>query len=254
MSIRMADVSEFQPNVDAGAYVAGGYTVLIVRAHNGYRLDNMWPSRRDYLRQYPFVALGYYQYLAQSRDAAGQARALIDCVGPLAANEFLVCDIEEGGGNQVPRAEAWFSVVDGHHGFPATLYSGLSFCRDHLGGWARWATRPRWLAAYQTSEPGDPHDLWQHSSTAAFPGIPGRVDSSIFHGTDVEFLRMVRRGARVDTPPPPGPDVADLAAKTVTQNKDGRLEEVVFSRGEVWHHWQKAPNGAWSDWASLGKP
>ena len=41
----------------------------------------------------------------------------------------------------------------------------------------------------------------------------------------------------------------------VMQNKDGRLEVFLVKQdGSVWHRWQKAPNGAWSDWASFGKP
>src|SRR5437660_5835268 len=226
---RMADVSEFQENIDAPAYLAGGHACLIVRAHNGYRKDNLWPGRRDYLRQHRFVALGFYQYLAASRDAAGQARAMLDCVGPLRANEFLICDLEEGVGDQTPRAQAWFAVVDEAQGFPAMLYSGLSFCRDHLGGWGRWASRPRWLAAYQATKPSDPHDLWQHTDSAQFPGLAGGVDGNLFPGTDQEFLRMARLGARPAPAPAAGPDVVDLAAKTVIQNRDGRLEEVVFS-------------------------
>jgi hypothetical protein len=39
----------------------------------------------------------------------------------------------------------------------------------------------------------------------------------------------------------------------VVSNADGRLE--VFDVGSdeaLWHTWQLAPNGAWSEWASLG--
>jgi hypothetical protein len=39
------------------------------------------------------------------------------------------------------------------------------------------------------------------------------------------------------------------------QNKDGRIEVfLVKPDGSVFHRWQKQPNGAWSDWASFGKP
>jgi hypothetical protein len=44
----------------------------------------------------------------------------------------------------------------------------------------------------------------------------------------------------------------DLA---VVSNADGRLEVFAAgSDGAIWHLWQTAPNGTWSDWASLGKP
>jgi len=251
---RMADISEFQSSFDARAYMGGGYSCLIVRAHNGWRKDNLWPARRDYVRQYPFTAVGFYQYLVQSRDAGQQAREFIACVGTLKANEFLVLDLEEGGGNQVPRAEAWFAVVDKAQGFPATLYSGQYFGRACLGGWARWATRPRWMAAYQGSEPGDPHELWQYSSSASFPGLSGKIDASVFHGTDQQFKAKFR-GGRVAPPQPSGSNIASLGATQVAQNADGRLEEfVVKADGSIAHRYQSKPGGPWSDWKGFGKP
>ncbi len=42
---------------------------------------------------------------------------------------------------------------------------------------------------------------------------------------------------------------------TVSQNLDGRLEAFTTgSDGALWHIWQTTPNGAWSNWASLGLP
>ena len=203
--IRLADVSEWQPNIDAAAYLAGGYRTLIVRAHSGYRPDKMMPARRDYLRGFPFAALGYYQYLAHDRDAAQQARELVSTVGPLRANEFLVLDHEEGAGNQIARADAWFAVVDQAIGFKATLYAGYFYCRDHLGGWGRWANRPRWLAAYSTVEPGDPHELWQNTDAARFPGLSGTVDGNIFHGDERRFAAVFTAGRGTVAPAPPKP-------------------------------------------------
>src|SRR5438270_7765831 len=123
MTITLADISEFQENIDAPPYLAAGHTCLIVRAHNGWRPDHKWPARRDYLRKFPFDALGFYQYLVQGRSSLDQAREFIATVGGLRPNEFVILDHEEGAGNQVPRAEAWFSVVDAHYGMPSTLYA-----------------------------------------------------------------------------------------------------------------------------------
>lgn len=192
---RLADISEFQENIDAAAYIGGGHRSLIVRAHNGRRSDNQWPARREYLRKFPFVTIGYYQYLVSGRDAVDQARDFVACVGSLRPNEFAICDLEEGSGNQTGRAEAWFRVVDAAYGFPATLYAGLSFGKTNLGGWQRWSGRPRWVAAYQSREPTDPHELWQHTDSARFPGLAGGVDGNIFHGTDAQFLATMRPGA-----------------------------------------------------------
>jgi len=248
---RLADISEFQPSLDARAYIGGGYSCIIIRAHNGYRNDKIWPARRDYVRQYPFTAIGYYQYLVSSRSSGDQAREFISSIGDLRHNEFVILDHEEGAGDQTPRAESWFAIVDAQYGFPSTLYSGQSYCNTNLGGWDRWRGRPRWLAAYQAIEPRDAHELWQNTDSAHFPGLPSAVDGNIFHGTEREFLRKMRPTApQVAT----GPDIADLASKTVIQNKDGRLEEFVVSKDTIWHQWQDKPNGTWSEWASLGTP
>jgi lysozyme len=245
---RLADISEFQESIDANAYLRGGYSCLIVRAHNGYRPDNLWPARRDYLRGFGFTALGWYQYVVADRDTRDQARAFISAVGELRGNEFAVCDLEEGSGAQRSRAQAWFTEVDNWQGFPATLYSGESFYKEHLGGADSWAGRPRWMAAYRSTEPTDPHELWQNTDSASFPGLAGGVDGNLFHGTASEFAQTMRAGS-LYVPDPEG--VCDLAVATKT---DGGQE--VFAEthaGQVWHRWNREGQ-PWSDWASLGTP
>ena len=250
----LADCSEFQENIDAPAYIAGGHHSLIVRAHNGWRPDHKWPGRRDYLRGQPFTSLGWYQYLEDGIDAAKQARDFIAAVGTLRANEYAILDHEEGAGNQINRANAWFAIVDAWAGFPATLYAGLSFCRDHLGGWERWAGRPRWLAAYQAAEPRDAHELWQNTDRARFPGLNGPVDGNIFHGSDLELLKTMRPGAA--PAPASSPTAAVLGSRVLAQNRDGRLEEFVEAAdGTISHRWQSRPDGPWNaGWEGLGRP
>ena len=238
---RLADISEFQPNIDAPAYLGGGYRCLIVRAHNGNRPDNMWPGRRDYLRRYDFTALGYYQYLVTNRDPGAQARDFCNTVGPLRGNEFCICDCEAGSGSQVARVNAWFDIVDDWQGFPATLYSGESFGNSNLGGWEAWSGRPRWIAAYRSTEPTEPHELWQNTDSAHFPGLAGGVDGNLYHGTDQQFIQRMRPGQPV--PPTPEEYMAIAAALTA----GGTLEVLVeASDGSVWHTWQKKGETSWS--------
>lgn len=251
---RLADISEFQQNIDAQAYLNGGNHCLIVRAHNGWRPDHLWPGRRDYLRGFPFVALGWYQYLVAGRDAAQQAREFIATVGDLRPNEFVILDHEEGGGIQTGRAQAWFAVVDAHYGFPASLYAGMYFGRTNLGGWAHWAGRPRWIAAYGQAEPTDPHEWWQYSSTGRFAGLAGGVDSNLFHGTDQEFLHMARPGAQAPatpTPTPTPPKEADIVAIACGENNAGAFHVFVEAKdGSIWYTWQRKGESAWEG----GKP
>lgn len=211
MSITLADISEFQGDIEAPAYLSGGHNCVIVRAHNGWRKDNMMPVRRDYLRKYPFVCIGWYQYLVAGRDAGAQAHDFISTLGPIHANEFVCLDLEEGAGSQVARAEEWFGVVDGHYGKPSTLYSGEWFGRTNIGGWARWSGRPRWIAAYQGSPPPDPHELWQDTDAGYFPGI-GTCDGSIFNGNAAAFAKLFARHTAAPAPKP-APKPAPVPAK-----------------------------------------
>jgi GH25 family lysozyme M1 (1,4-beta-N-acetylmuramidase) len=247
--IRLADVSEFQEDIDAGVYIRTGHTCLIVRAHNGNRVDNKWPARRDYLRRFPFVALGFYQYLVDERASTNQARDFIQTVGPLRPNEFVACDSEEGSGDQTARVQAWLDIVDAHYGQTSTLYASESWFDAKLGGAARWR-RPRWMAAYRSTEPTAPHELWQNSETASFPGMGTSVDGNIFHGTAQQFAQTFIVGKAGPAPGLP----ADTQAMDVGTMPDGRQEVFVeLKSGEVLHRWN-AKTGGWADWQSLGTP
>jgi lysozyme len=256
-----ADISEFQSNFDADAYLAGGHRVIIARAHNGSRPDHMWPARRDYIRKYPFAAVGYYQYFKASVDAAQQARDFVACLGPLRANEFPICDCEEGSGNQTGRVKTWMGVVDPWCGFDSSLYAGESFFQTNLGGSGSWGAHPIWMAAYRSSEPTAKHDWWQNTDHASFPGLAGGVDGNIFHGSPEQFLARVRPGGAAA--PGPAPSAGQGTRLSAVVGADGRLE--VFdlkSSGEVVHAYQVAPNAGWAGSApgqaasfySLGNP
>lgn len=259
----LADVSEFQESIDADAYIRSGHGAIICRVHNGYRKDNAVPGRIAYLRSKPFVALGWYQYLATDRDPTQQAHEFTATVGTLRPNEFPVLDHEKGAGNQTRHAEAWFRVVDPWAGFQASLYSGRVFLRDQLGGTAHWGARPLWIADYvdyTSARRNEPEgcDWWQYTDRARFPGMPGGVDGSVFRGSAHQFLTRVRPGATSPIPTPPEGTVA-LAVATM---KDGRFEVFVEDKGgQIWHAWQ-SKEGGWAGakpgqnaaWYSLGTP
>jgi GH25 family lysozyme M1 (1,4-beta-N-acetylmuramidase) len=252
---RFADISEWQDGADLTAYRNGGYDCLILRAHSGYRVDNCFWRWRDLARGLNFTALGFYQYVVASRDTPTQAREFCSAVGALRPNEFAIYDSEEGSGDQTARVNDWFSIVDPWAGCPGNLYASLSWFRDHLGGVGKWANRPRWMAAYSSSEPSDPHEYWQNTDSAGFPGLGSKIDGNIFHGTSQQFLTTARKGSVA----PPVSSVAPMALLGTThlaQNKDGRMEEFIeTASGEIKHRYQNTPGGSWvKGWFSLGQP
>jgi hypothetical protein len=235
--------------------------------HNGYRADKKLPGRVTYLRSAPLVALGWYQYLAPDRDAAQQAREFIATIGSLRPNEFPVCDAEQGAGNQTPRVEAWFRVVDPWARFQASLYSGRSYLDHQLGGTGHWGGRPLWIADYVDYTANRRHEpagatWWQYTDRARFPGLAGGVDGSIYHGTAQQFLARVRTGGAPAPIPMPTPPEGTVAIAVATM-ADGRFEVFIekASDGSVWHTWQ-AKEGGWAGakpgqnagWYSLGTP
>jgi hypothetical protein len=243
------DVSEFQPNIDGHALIAGGYPVIIVRAHNGWRPDRMMPARRDYLRTCGFAAIGWYQYLVGIRGAAEQARDLLNTVGPLQPNEFLVLDHEEGAGNQTTRAEQWFATINQPN---AWIYSGASFMATQLSGTDHWAPHPTWVASYASNEPRAAHLAWQYTDgqyTSAgyrpisFPSI-GVCDASVYHGTITDFLAkagLTAGGPLPDVTPTPTPTPTE-DNMVLTDPTTGGLWVVVPDPipGAIWTY-DKAP-------------
>jgi hypothetical protein len=200
----VADVSEFQPNINWAQYVAENGGAAIVRAMYGStHVDTSWLNGRRAAAHAGGVGLlGIYQYLRADQDAAAQAKTLMAQVGSLRQGEFLVCDLEEGSGSQLSRANAWLATANRLPAYPgyngAWLYSGLNFAQTHgLSGLFSGTDHHTWVAAYQSGEPTLGHSLWQHSNgTLArctyepWAGM-GFVDCSSKAGGLAEFQSLV---------------------------------------------------------------
>lgn len=175
--LTIADYSEYQGEVHPPAN-----QVVIIRAHNGYRADDYFLKNRADAHAAGCPAVGIYQYGVTDRDPAAQAVDLLRTIGRLAPNEWLICDLEEGAGDEQPRWIAWRNTILAATNRQPWLYSGLAFAAAH-------DLQPDWLAAYQPNEPTVPHRLWQ--STDAYPWPWGKGDASVFDGTLPQFLASV---------------------------------------------------------------
>lgn len=180
MTIKIADVSEFQGNIDWAAYGAQNDAV-IVRAHNGWRADNFWAANRDGSRAHTKWR-AFYQYLPASVDAAEAAKLFAATVGPLQPGEVVVLDLEEGAGDQTARRTAWLNAMNAHTEW---TYSGMWFARQHLPG-----VKVDWVAAYQGTEPTDAHELWQNTDKESFAGISNPCDGSVFNGSLADLEKL----------------------------------------------------------------
>lgn len=186
----IADVSEFQ-DVNWPAY---GSDAVICRINYGNTsVDKKADINIDGARS-RCKARGWYTYLIQNQDPVAQADVLVRVLqahGGLRPNEFIVCDDEEGTGDQSSRVTAFLNEVDrllNVNDAANWWYSGLTFATTHNMDAAKGH---RWIAAYGQGEPTASHDLWQYTSSGSMAGISGNVDLSVFHGDINQFISFV---------------------------------------------------------------
>jgi Glycosyl hydrolases family 25 len=177
MTVKLPDVSEFQigssaPNW-AGIKSQNGGAAIIRVGYGHAHLDEMLVPNRAALSSHAFGFRGLYQYLVASQDAASQARAFINWIGPaLKEGEIPMLDLEEGSGNQEARANQWFGVIDAEYHLTSLplsqrswLYSDQSFAISSGLAPIFNSARRTWVAAYQASAAGLlPHTLWQSTN------------------------------------------------------------------------------------------
>jgi N-acetylmuramoyl-L-alanine amidase len=179
VSIYLADVSEFQPDVQDKTYLAWSKAVIVRAAYGAAHDDKAWygGARRAAFHAGGVKFLGIYQFLAAGQDGAAQARAFHALIGDIQPGEVLIADFEQGA---KPMLTAWYNqmlALYGQHIRPYLwTYSGALF------GAMTGVLPVDWIAAYGSSEPASPHTLWQFTDSFTIPGI-GKCDASIFHGT-----------------------------------------------------------------------
>lgn len=253
-------MSEFQGLIDHGALIDSlhrdfGFACVIARLDYGnVKVDAYADRNIDGLRAAGADALGWYTYLIQGQDPVQQADVLVRVLqahGGLRRNEFVVCDLEEGSGDQSGRLDAYLQEVNVGLQVPDPAgedwwYSGLYFSIAHN---LAAAQGHRWIAAYGQPEPLASHDLWQFTDAHQFQGIQGPSDASIFHGTPQDFLTLI--GV-----PPPEPGPAPFAFNQRTDRRSKRMFVIAFNQqlhefevdpqGNLVHRFSPSVNGGWA--------
>lgn len=235
----MDDVSEFQ-NMDWDAYARVRNCVIIRAAYGSYHDDLHW-SNNQVVRDGRFKVVGIYLYFVAGQDAVQQANHFADLVGPLKDGEFLIIDIEEGGGDQQGRLDAALAVLNSRTQRETGEYSYVPFIQAHLGGFSSNGERIRWVAGYG-NEPTIAWDLWQHTDgqygnhdcQPAYPGAPA-CDCSVFRGTADQLHALVMRGTTAapgPTAPQPitvtgDPDVAQIIPLVIATDGNGNGDNIV---------------------------
>ena len=225
-SVLLADVSEFEPDVDDPVYLAWSKAVVIRAAYGTSHDDHAWyqGQRRDLLHDGGARFVGIYQYLVAGQDGGAQADALHPLIGAIRPGEVLIADYEEG---QHLMLTAWYNrmLAIGYPRQYLWTYSGLDF------GQVNGALPVEWVAAYGQSEPSTPHKLWQFTSSFPVPGV-GSADCSVFHGTIGQLAALAYQGNAPVTPvTPASPPASAVPAFSQPRNVtvrpgDGTVEVV----------------------------
>ena len=185
------DVSEFQGVIDWPNF---GAEAVIVRINYGnVKVDAQADRNIDGARSKCKVR-GWYTYLTAGEDPVAQADVMVRVIkahGGLQPNEFIVCDDEEGTGDQSSRVNSFLNEVDSQLKATDTedfWYSGLNFSVAHNLDAAKGH---RSIAAYGQSEPTASHDLWQFTDAGSVAGVNGNVDMSVFHGSIDQLIALI---------------------------------------------------------------
>jgi hypothetical protein len=190
-TVKLADVSEFQPNVADATYLAWSKAIVVRALYGTSHDDNAWYNgeRRDLLHSGGATFVGIYQYLVSGQSGVAAANAFHALVGSIRKGEVFIADFEEGSKSELV---AWYNQMIKLYGAEIApylwTYSGLDFGLN--AGLAPW----QWLADYSSVEPGSPkHVLWQFTSDFDVPGV-GIADCSLFHGTIAELSALAFDG------------------------------------------------------------
>jgi hypothetical protein len=110
MSICLADVSEFQPDINDAEYVKWSHAIMVRALYGAGHVDDAWygGARRSALHAAGITFLGIYQYLVAGQSGASQAQAFHTLVGPIQKGEVFVADFEEG---DKPMLTDWYNEM-----------------------------------------------------------------------------------------------------------------------------------------------
>ena len=193
------DVSSWQGPVDWEAVRRSGRLFAFAKATEGQTfVDNTFAANRVGMAASGMALRGFYHFARPDRNsAAAEADHFLRTVGPLAAGEVAVLDLEVAPGPGVGDwAAEWLRLVAKATGRTPILYSYQSYL--YSVPTSRLTQYPLWLAAYGANDGNIPATLpqtdrwsrwtwWQYTSNALVPGVNGRVDDSVFAGSSAEL-------------------------------------------------------------------
>ena len=208
------DVSNFQASID-WASLRAKTSVLAMEVN--WSLTDTSLRRVPVVRSWDFTTVIWYVGILASSSPAQVASLTKSILGSLEPGEAVCLDWEAN--NCATRLANAFNVALIRVG----IYSNAALFKAEPLTLDTWT----WVASYETMEPSIPHDIWQftdgqYTSLPAseyapinWPGV-GKVDSSVFHGTETALQQALGLTVPVVVPP-----------ITSTTLEDGKVEYTV---------------------------
>jgi GH25 family lysozyme M1 (1,4-beta-N-acetylmuramidase) len=193
MTLWGIDISNHQPTTDLAKAKASGCGFVFAKATEGGTYRDAYFSGFRSKAASLGIPLGAYHFArpGSGRSGAQEADFFLSVVGDVRPGELpCVLDLEDtklGASATVAWALDWLKRVHSRTGVRPILYTYSGFAQAHLAGGAALAAYPLWLANYRTSTalpptapaPWKSWHIWQHTSTARVPGVPGNCDRNI---------------------------------------------------------------------------
>lgn len=194
------DVSAWQGAVDWEVVKHGGASFAFCKASEGTSaVDACFVTNWAGIQGAGLLRGAYHFAMPHQGNAPSQeAQHFSSVVGPLATWDMLVLDLEvptDGReGEYAAWALTWLQQVEALYGVPPLLYTDLGYAEVYLLHEPALAHYPLWLALYGATcpravGPWAEVSLWQHTSSATWPGI-GSCDESLL-ARDLDGLRRL---------------------------------------------------------------
>lgn len=204
MTIRIIDISSYNPDFDMAAVKASGITGVYIKATEGASYTNPLYAAQRAAAEAAGLVIGSYHFFHPGTDAKVQADRFCAVAGVWQPGQLPpAADIEVTDGvapqGVTNAAVAFMNAIAADFGHDGDIYTGGWFWNPDTLNSGPLARYSLWLSGYTATMPAPPYpwktaSLWQYTDKATVPGIPKPVDCSQWMGTDADFFNTFISG------------------------------------------------------------
>jgi GH25 family lysozyme M1 (1,4-beta-N-acetylmuramidase) len=201
------DVSHWQGAIDWRSVANAGYKFGVAKATEGRTYnDPTYGANKKGATAAGLKFTGYHfaHPDTTTNDAVAEADHFLSVASLRSGNLIPALDMEDSGGlgteALISWTLRWLEEVRTRLGVRATIYSGPSFWKTHMGNTTLFADRgyKLWIAHYGVSSPSVPANnwggrgwtFWQWTDCKTVNGIKGCVDADRYNGTDLSRVSI----------------------------------------------------------------